>query len=268
MMLWFVLLPALVSSLGCHSDMDCLAGTDIICSASTTGEGLNCTLDSNGNETKCVCSPPPSCETIPAVINSSAPQYLMIGDSISFGMRGYVFQNLSKHGFESVHNPTNAANVNWGLHCINNSESWLGSNPNRWDVISFNFGLHDLAKDNNGLSLEIYTSYLSKIIDILTTQTRAKLLWVTTTPVPNVPLHPPRLPADVPKYNQAATTALATSSKSIAVTDLYSWVTKRCGVIYKTCDIQKVDNPHYTDFGWQYLAVNVTNAVLKTFHSK
>jgi hypothetical protein len=53
--------------------------------------------------------------------------------------------NISRHGIQVIHNPTNAANVWWGAHCL---DYWLSDSPARWDVITFQFGLHDLALDN------------------------------------------------------------------------------------------------------------------------
>lgn len=35
--------------------------------------------------------------------------------------------------------------------------------PTDWDVITFNFGLHDLALDNERIEPEVYTKYLVSI---------------------------------------------------------------------------------------------------------
>lgn len=76
--------------------------------------------------------------------------------------------------------------------------TWLGSH--KWDVISFNFGLHDLAQDAEFLSVANYTEYI-KNITVRLMATKAKILWVDTTPVPtDANLEPKRSPQDVVKY--------------------------------------------------------------------
>ena len=70
-------------------------------------------------------------------------------------------------------------------HCL---RGWLGPDPDRWDVITFNFGLHDLASpDNEHVSTAAYSKFLAQMVLELQTSTRAHLWWVTTTPVPTAP---------------------------------------------------------------------------------
>jgi hypothetical protein len=72
-------------------------------------------------------------------------QWLMIGDSITGGCMSNGMPSVADgHGVQVTHSPGNAANVWWGAHCL---DKWLG-NASRWDVITFQFGLHDLALDN------------------------------------------------------------------------------------------------------------------------
>src|SRR6266853_1547477 len=66
------------------------------------------------------------------------PRVLLIGDSISIGYTEPVRAEL--RGNANVHRiPTNGATTANGLK---NLDAWLGTE--RWDVIHFNFGLHDL----------------------------------------------------------------------------------------------------------------------------
>ena len=188
----------------------------------------------------------------------------MIGDSISIGMHQDVFSALESHGIASAHNYGNAANSNKGARCL---ESFLGgANASRWDVISFQFGLHDLAYDTELLTTEQYEGLLTNIttrISALGKQT----VWVTTTPVPDAPVNPPRYNRDVITLNAIAhkvVTSIIPSSR-LTVVDLYSWVIARCGVGYKTCPIQLPNNVHYTTEGWQYLSKNMTAGVLSAF---
>ena len=106
------------------------------------------------------------------------PRYLFIGDSISGnyerGLRAALDNKFNLH-----HPPTNCGPSAKGVRNIVN---WLGAydHPDRhWDVISFNHGHWDAKNDK-----ETYQANLEKIIAQLK-QTKAKLIWVTTCPVPN-----------------------------------------------------------------------------------
>jgi hypothetical protein len=68
---------------------------------------------------------------------------------------------------------------------------WIGSNLDRWDVISFNFGAWDTARQTSGAGgtpLPEYTQNLKNITEFLMT-TKAgktgKLIYVLTTPSAN-----------------------------------------------------------------------------------
>jgi hypothetical protein len=67
----------------------------------------------------------------------------MIGDSISLGMENDVKAIVATHGWELTHNPGNAASSNLGAHCLSD---WLAlGSRKKWDVVSYNFGLHDVS---------------------------------------------------------------------------------------------------------------------------
>lgn len=130
-----------------------------------------------------------------------------------------------------MHAPGNNGNVNWGDHCV---EGWLGTSPSRWDVITTNFGLHDLAyPDNEHIAVDTYSTLLTRIwekIDAAIPKT-AHMIWVTTTPVPTNPnascvLIPGRIEVDVERYNTAAATALAAwnqrGERQISTCDLHA----------------------------------------------
>ena len=44
--------------------------------------------------------------------------------------------------------------ANLGAHCL---EGWVQAATRKWDVISFQFGLHDLGFDTERISVEQYT---------------------------------------------------------------------------------------------------------------
>lgn len=139
------------------------------------------------------------------------PKILIIGDSISIGYTPFVKNHfLSKA--EVTHNAGNAQHTGTGLM---NIEEWLGEE--HWDIIQFNWGLWDLCyrhpdskeygnRDKiNGkpeYTVDAYASNLDSLVSILKNKTKAKLIFVTTTYVPEN--EPGRHTTDVIKYNDAA----------------------------------------------------------------
>ena len=113
-----------------------------------------------------------------ALDDPKLPRYLFIGDSISGnydrGLRAFLAGKYNLH-----HPPTNCGPSAKGRSSI---LEWLGAyrQPGRhWDVISFNHGHWDSKNDKAS-----YQENLEKIITELK-KTKAKLIWVTTCPVPN-----------------------------------------------------------------------------------
>src|SRR5882672_5872284 len=75
---------------------------------------------------------------------SGLPRVLLIGDSLSIGSTEPVRTELS--GKANVHRiPANGATTAFG---VKNIDEWLGTQ--HWDVIHFNFGLHDLKIMEDG----------------------------------------------------------------------------------------------------------------------
>ena len=113
-----------------------------------------------------------------ALDDPKLPRYLFIGDSISGnydrGLREFLAGKFNLH-----HPPTNCGPSAKGRSSI---LEWLGAyrQPGRhWNVISFNHGHWDSGNDKAS-----YQANLEKIISELK-KTKAKLIWVTTCPVPN-----------------------------------------------------------------------------------
>lgn len=143
----------------------------------------------------------------PITDDPSLPRVLIIGDSISIGYTLPLRAALG--GVANVHRPpTNCAHTWRGLEKI---DQWLGDGT--WDLIHFNWGLHDLKYVDQGgklalppdgdqvSTLEEYERNLDKLVQRLR-KTGAKLVWRPTTPVPEGAAG--RIPADLPRYNQAA----------------------------------------------------------------
>lgn len=178
------------------------------------------------------------------------PRVLLIGDSISIGYGLPVRKLLS--GKANVHRiPGNGGPASNGVFMI---DGWLGKE--RWDVIHFNFGLHDLKRLDDGepqVSIEAYRRYLQLIVQRLK-RSGAKLIFATTTPVPQGKLSPPRRSADVVEYNRVALEVMA--ANGVAVNDLYGFAVKGL------TEIQQPVNVHFTNAGSEKLAEVVAGAIM------
>jgi len=110
--------------------------------------------------------------------NPKLPRYLFIGDSIS-GNYGPALRKALEGKFNVHHPPTNCGPSGKGKNLM---QAWLGDYKTKgrhWDVISFNFGHWDA-----GNTKADYQANLEKVIEQLKA-TGAKLIWVTTCPVPD-----------------------------------------------------------------------------------
>lgn len=177
------------------------------------------------------------------------PRVLLIGDSISIGYTFPVRQLLQGRA-NLLRVPENGGPTARGLEAI---EAWLGDGS--WDVIHFNFGLHDLKVTESGerqVSEPDYEANLRSLVATLK-QTGATLIWATTTPVPVGNLSPIRRTEDVITYNGIATGIMRI--ESITINDLYSFALARLD------RIQLPENVHFTDEGSEELAVPVVRCI-------
>ena len=181
------------------------------------------------------------------------PRVLIIGDSISIGYFKPV-QEMLRGEAELVHNPGNAAHTWNGLEKI---DSWLGDR--HYDVIHFNWGLHDLRYMKDGKpnrdgtrtsTLEQYKENLEKLVRRLE-KTGATLIWASTTPVPEG--EDRRWKGEEVEFNKAAAEIMA--RHKIPVDDLYTWV------LPELPRVQQPHNVHYTPEGYQFLALQVSQAI-------
>jgi hypothetical protein len=104
-------------------------------------------------------------------------RYLFIGDSIS-GNYDKSLRRALKGKLNLYHPPTNCGPVRKG---VANITQWLGAQDQPglgWDIISFNFGHWD-----SGNTKARYQADLETVIVALQ-KTNAKLIFVTTTPIP------------------------------------------------------------------------------------
>jgi len=179
------------------------------------------------------------------------PRILLIGDSISIGYTLPVRKLLD--GQANVHRiPTNGGPTS---HGVANLAQWLGEG--KWDVIHFNFGLHDL-KIMEGGKRQVETADYEKNLRAMVAEMRktgAKLVFATTTPVPAGKLNPPRASGDVAVYNQIALKVM--SEQGVAIDDL------NAAIAPDLAKLQLPRNVHFTSAGYEALAQVVAKSLRK-----
>lgn len=185
------------------------------------------------------------------------PRVLIIGDSISIGYTVPVRERLKNEA--NVHRiKINGRSTIDGLAGI--AGGWLGRE--KWDVIHFNFGLHDLkhwnfaTKQMDGnlphhTSIDHYEKNLREIV-VLLKASGARLVWATTTPLPPGS-RGGRVAGDEILYNEAA--ARVMKEAGVTINDLYSAALPKLG------EIQLPNNVHFTPEGSGFLADVVAQAI-------
>lgn len=185
------------------------------------------------------------------------PRILIIGDSISIGYMPFVKQKMADRA-DVVHNPGNAQHTGTGLEKI---EEWVGDG--KWDIVQFNWGLWDLCyrhpdskvqgnrdkvKGDVTYTVEAYAANLDSLATRLKTLTRAKLIFVTTTYVPENEAG--RFQNDALRYNEAAKKVM--KKHSILVNDLYE-----PSIPIHREDGKGSDDVHYSNQGYEKLSAFV-----------
>jgi len=148
---------------------------------------------------------------------------VLVGDSIRMAYQPYVERKLA--GRAQVWGP--AENCRHSLVHRENLTAWaVESKP---DVYHFNCGIHDLVRLDYAPRFTVrgYVRNLKLIVRRLKAETRARLIWATTTPmlVPRdgvTPMQQSELDPDVVRYNEAALEVM--HAQGIEVNDLYGAV--------------------------------------------
>jgi acyl-CoA thioesterase-1 len=206
------------------------------------------------------------------------PRVLLIGDSISMGYTLPVRAKLK--GIANVLRPLeNCGDTARGLSHL---DKWLGKGP--WDVIHFNFGLHDLKyldaagkyvdpdKGKQVAPPELYRQRLRELTQRLQA-TGAKLIFATTTPVPEGTLG--RLAGGEARYNQVAVEVM--KELKVPLDDLGAYVAEQQRKLpprplsekpaqgkrldARPGEIQLPYNVHFTRQGYEQLAELVTSSI-------
>ncbi len=179
------------------------------------------------------------------------PRVLLIGDSISMGYTLPVRKLLE--GKANVHRiPTNGGPTKNGVASIT---KWLGAG--KWDVIHFNWGIHDLKYMPDGKRQVEPADYEANLRSLVATMkaTGAKLIWATTTPIPVGELNPPRKFGQVKEYNEIAARVMA--ENGVAIDDLNAHITPKLATLQNPHDV------HYSAAGSEYLAQQVAAEITK-----
>lgn len=179
------------------------------------------------------------------------PRVLLIGDSISMGYTLGVRARLA--GIANVHRILE--NGGPTIRGIEKIDRWLGDQ--QWDIVHFNFGLHDLKRDD-GVTRQVSPEEYEKNLRIITRKIKAKakrVVWASTTPVPEGKTNPPRSPADVPLYNEIA--ARVMRDEGVEVNDLYSLAMPNLK------EWQRPVNVHFFEKGSDALADRVAEVIRK-----
>jgi hypothetical protein len=181
------------------------------------------------------------------------PRVLIIGDSISIGYTLPTRQLLE--GKANLHRiPRNGGSTKDGLQYI---DSWLGTG--KWEVIHFNWGLHDLKHWKDGkldptgpvvTPIDDYEKNLRELVKRMKS-TGAKLIWATTTPVPQG--SDGRSAGDELKYNEAASRVM--KDMDVQTDDLHALCMPNLDAW------QRPKNVHFTTDGYAGLAVKVASEI-------
>jgi lysophospholipase L1-like esterase len=201
-----------------------------------------------------------------SAMRDDLPNAFLIGDSISCGYTDPVTQFLQ--GIANVQRaPDNCGDTRRGLSDL---DRWLGDGT--WDVVHFNWGLHDLCyrhpeatvygnrdKTNGVISvpLDEYRENLEELVTRLKTPGRA-LIWATTTLVPAGEVG--RFEGDEIRYNEAAAEIMR--RHGIAINDLHALSASFAPTLFAG-----PGDVHYTQEGSRELGRQVAQCILQALHS-
>lgn len=169
------------------------------------------------------------------------PRVLLIGDSVSRGYTQPTRQVLA--GKANVHRaPANCGPTASGLK---NLDVWLGEG--KWDVIHFNFGIHDRATPAAD-----YVKRLEELV-VRLEKTGARLIWASTTPIPD---NPAQKQTAVSIVEKNALAAEVMKKHGIPTDDLFGAITPRLA------DLQNPNDVHFKGEGYDFLGAQVGEAIL------
>ena len=176
------------------------------------------------------------------------PRVLLIGDSVS---RGYTLAvRAALAGKANLHRaPENCGPTANGVKKL---DVWLGDG--RWDVIHFNFGIHDRTTSPTD-----YEARLEQIVQRLL-QTGAKLIWASSTPLPDATKSTYGSDEAIILRNKIAAGVM--NRHHIPIDDLYASVKPHL------TEYQRPNDVHFIDAGYAFLGQAVAAEIEKAFLAK
>ena len=202
--------------------------------------------------------------------NRELPTVLIIGDSISGGYFPYVKKELNSKVklFKPIifdENGNEKSCCGGTTQGVEEIDAFLSGK--KWDIIHFNFGLHDIkhidpktGKNSKNLnhprqaSPEQYEKNLIEIVKKLKL-TGAKLIFATTTPYPDKLGNQMRSPGMPKIYNKVALRIM--KENDIKINDLYEFVLPRMN------ELQRANNVHFLEVGSKYLGKKVAKSITR-----
>ena len=199
--------------------------------------------------------------------NPDLPNVLILGDSISIDYTWKVRRIL--RGKANVFRPhsadgSQAENCEGTTKSLGKIDQWLDGH--KWDVIHFNWGLHDMKRvkqqgsaenstnpqDPYQATVEQYSSNLELLVGKLNA-TGAKLIFATTTPVVAGSEGAYRDAKDPSRYNEAALKIM--EAQKIQVNDLYALCNNRLD------ELQNPKDVHFNKAGIAIQSKHVVKAI-------
>jgi hypothetical protein len=149
---------------------------------------------------------------------------------------------------------------------LQRGDEWLALEGGGWDLVHVNFGLHDLKRvdpetgrnsndpgDPPQAAPEVYERQLEELLERLVA-TGARVVFASTTPVPEGPLRPHREPQDAVLYNELARGVAR--RLGLPVNDLHAFVLAQEPPILRAGDV------HFDERGSRLLGERVAAVVL------
>mgnify|MGYP003663794515 FL=1 len=169
------------------------------------------------------------------------PRVILVGDSVS---RGYTLATRNAlAGKANVHRAP--ANCGPTATALKQLDVWLGKGD--WDVIHFNFGIHDRRTPAAD-----YESRLETIVERLQ-KTGATLIWASTTPVPADWKEGPSIKTAIEQRNEIA--ARVMKKHGIAIDDLFTFITPQLS------ETQNPKDVHFNEQGYTLLGSQVAKSI-------
>jgi len=221
-----------------------------------------------------------SCGNLTKPLDPTRKNVLLVGDSISMtppytpgGYGGALEALLAKQGIAVQHaggdfSGGQAGDSEMGTLCTDPGYAggYFAGLPAgaRFDLIHFNYGLHDLANYGPTLPPTPLPQYGANLVTVYQRfAARAKaVMWTSTTPCPNVTTSYDRSYDKVVAYNARAIEVLKPLAPVWLEDDLWSDFIAQCGDHYKACSLQLPANVHLSPAGITFAAEAAAKRIL------